>query len=434
MVPQVSVRFSVNLQRGTGEGSDIFLHINPRFGPEAQVVVRNSRKAQSWGTEEREGESPFASGRPFLLVITAFAEGYELEVNGLPFTTFNHREGLALADVTHLCIHGDVILRAVHIPVPKMPKRLRVTIPGKVKVGDVFTFRGEVPAGAEKFVLNFQSGPGVEDDIALHINPRFGESAIVRNSRKNGNWGDEDRAGNMLLVPGQSFLLQVHALEEAYKLRVDGYDYSFFVHRLKLDCASNIVAEGDLVLHDVRVESVTPADIPHESEDNWEPVQEVSEVSPQLAQVMELEAPKMEVLQPTMPVCERLPSAMAPGTRVVVAGVVDQNPSRFYINLQTDVGDTADVGLHFNPRFKDGASVRMNSRDHDVWQEEVKVSGASPFAPGKAFYVDIVCEPDGYRILVNRKLLASFPHRLDFNRIDYVTVDGSLTVDRVAVF
>lgn len=441
LVPQLSARkpeqagFSVNLQRGAEDKdkSDIFLHINPRFGPDTKVVVRNSRKGKSWGSEEREGDSPFNPGRPFLLVITATAEGYKMEINGASFATFSHREGLELADVTHLCIEGEVILRAVHIPVATMPQRLHVTIPGKAKVGDVFTFRGRVPEGAEKFEISLQAGPGTEDDVALHINPRFVDSALIRNSRKGGKWGTEDRAG-LLLVPGQPFVLEVHVLEKAFKLRIDGNDYTLFSHRLKLKSVGNIVAVGDLVLYDVRIESVILAGIPHEFEDNWEPVQEVKEVAPELAQAMEVGPPKMEVLRPAKPVCQRLPFAMVPGTCVVVSGVVDKKPSKFYINLQTDVGDTGAIGLHFNPRFEGSVSVRLNSRDRDVWHKEVAVPGSPFFAPGKAFYVEITCEPDAYSISVNKRLLTSFPHRLDFNRIDYVAVDGSITVDRLAVF
>uniref|UniRef100_A0A2R5LL42 Galectin n=1 Tax=Ornithodoros turicata TaxID=34597 RepID=A0A2R5LL42_9ACAR len=440
LVPKVSLRFSVNLQRGTGEDSDIFLHFNPRFEPTDQAVVCNSRKAKSWGSEEREGKSPFAQGRPFLLIITPFAQGYELEVNGVPFTTFNYREGLALADVTHLCINGNVYIRSIHIPVSTMPKRLRVTVPGKAKVGDVFTVRGEVPAGAERFVLNLQDGPGMEEDIALHINPRFGEGVIVRNDRKKGKWGTEESEGGMVLSPGGTFIIQVHVLEEAFKVMIDGSHFAHFVHRHKVNKTGNIIVEGDVLLHDVRVESTLPQDVPLESEDNWNPIpdvpeelQYVSEMPQLLAEMMESSPPKLELLQPAKPFSRRLPSVMSPGTRVIVSGMVDENPTRFYINLQTDVGDTADIGLHFNPRFDDKASVRLNSRDHDSWQEEVTVAEKPPFFAGKPFYVDIECQNDGYNIVVNKKFLAHFPHRLDMERIDYLTIDGSITIDRVAV-
>lgn len=142
----------------------------------------------------------------------------------------------------------------------------------------------------------------------------------------------------------------------------------------------------------------------------------------------------MELLRPALPVCQRLPSVMAPGTRVVVSGVVDKKPSRFHINLQTEAGDDADVALHFSPRFEDRVLVRLNSQDSDIWHDEVRVSGASCFGPETPFCVEITCEQKGYFMVVNRKSFASLPHRLDFNRVHYVAVDGCVKIDRLAVF
>lgn len=60
----VFYRFTVNFLRG----SDIAFHINPRFNEGGkQVVVRNHKVGDRWGTEERDlkGPFPFALGSPF---------------------------------------------------------------------------------------------------------------------------------------------------------------------------------------------------------------------------------------------------------------------------------------------------------------------------------------------------------------------------------
>lgn len=57
-------RFTVNFLRG----NDIAFHINPRFNEGGkQVVVRNHKVGERWGTEERDlkGPFPFALGSPF---------------------------------------------------------------------------------------------------------------------------------------------------------------------------------------------------------------------------------------------------------------------------------------------------------------------------------------------------------------------------------
>ncbi|KAK8761584.1 hypothetical protein V5799_027151 [Amblyomma americanum] len=449
LVPEVSVRpkeetvaFSVNLQRGTGEADPLPLHFNPRFEPEGPVVVLNSRQGKSWGSEERESPSPFAKGRPFLLVITATTQGYELAVNGLPFATFAYRQGLALADITHLCIHGDVILRSVHIPVPEMPKCVRCLIPEQAKIGDLFTLRGQVSPWAEKFVLNLATGLGPEDDLALHLNPRFGESALVRNTRRGGSWGEEEREGPFPLVPGSAFELTVHALEGGFRISIDGNHVADYGHRIVLKKVKYLVVEGDVVVNDVHIEA-DDVELLRQAADNWslyqppEPPKEVLQVGdvvPELmSEAMTYYEPKMQLECPEKPVCQRLPEVMAPGRLVIVTGVVEPKPDRFYVNLQTDVGDTADVGLHLNPRFDTKPrSVVLNSRDRDQWQEEVQVTGDKfPFTEGSPFEIQVHCQPEKYRVLVNGGFLADFPHRLDCSRIDYVCVDGSLIVDRV---
>lgn len=291
-------------------------------------------------------------------------------------------------------------------------------------------------------MLNLASGVGREDDVALHLNPRFAESAIVRNSLKGGKWGDEERDGDMPLAMGQPFTLVVAVLEDRFRLHVNGAHFADYAHRLKVGSVRNLLVEGDAVIHDVLVESQE-----NESElaqaDNWELYQppelpkiealQVDEQVPELLAESHMHfEPKLELIQPPKPVCQRIPELMAPGRVVIVSGEVEPAAKRFYVNLQTDVGDTADVGLHVNPRFDtDPRGVVLNSRDRDQWQSEVTVAGKCPFAPGSPFELQVHCHQDRFRLLVNGCFLADFPHRIDLSRIDYICVDGGLVVDRV---
>lgn len=324
-----------------------------------------------------------------------------------------------------------------------MPKCLRVAVPVKAQIGDVFTLRGQISPWAEKFVLNLTSGIGKGDDVALHVNPRFAESAIVRNSRKGESWGKEEKDGAMPMLPGQPFKMAVAITKDAFILSVNDAYFADFAHRLKVGTVQNLVVEGDLVVHDVVVAS-EDKEMAREDADNWKLYQppglpkeqetlQVGEQMPELLAEATLNfEPKMELIQPPKPVCQRLPELMAPGRVVIVSGEVEPAPVRFHVNLQTDVGDTADIGLHINPRFDTKPhGVVLNSRDRDQWQAEVPVAQKFFFTPGSPFEMQIHCHQDKFRIIVNGGLLADFPHRIDCSRVDYVAVDGSVIVDRV---
>ena len=54
-----------------------------------------------------------------------------------------------------------------------------------------------------RFHINLRSG----SDIAFHLNPRFNENVVVRNTQINNSWGVEERSlqRNMPFTRGQSF-------------------------------------------------------------------------------------------------------------------------------------------------------------------------------------------------------------------------------------
>lgn len=60
--------------------------------------------------------------------------------------------------------------------------------------------------------------PGLPGDIALHLNPRLKDKAFVRNSRKSGTWGTEDREGPWLFSPGVEFNLYIECQVEGFKV------------------------------------------------------------------------------------------------------------------------------------------------------------------------------------------------------------------------
>nr|XP_046229932.1 galectin-3-like [Scatophagus argus] len=105
--------FTVNFLRG----NDIAFHINPRFSEAGkQVLVRNHKVGERWGSEERDlkGPFPFALGSPFEMKILCTHEAFRVAVNNIPLFEFRHRVR-ELNQIDRINILHDVILTYVNV-------------------------------------------------------------------------------------------------------------------------------------------------------------------------------------------------------------------------------------------------------------------------------------------------------------------------------
>uniref|UniRef100_A0A3Q1GES1 Galectin n=1 Tax=Acanthochromis polyacanthus TaxID=80966 RepID=A0A3Q1GES1_9TELE len=105
--------FTVNFLRG----NDIAFHINPRFSEGGkQVVVRNHKLGERWGTEERDlkGPFPFALGSPFEMKVLCTPEAFRVAVNNIPLFEFRHRIR-ELNQIDRINILHDVVLTYINV-------------------------------------------------------------------------------------------------------------------------------------------------------------------------------------------------------------------------------------------------------------------------------------------------------------------------------
>ncbi|XP_068609979.1 galectin-3-like [Brachionichthys hirsutus] len=105
--------FTVNFLRG----NDIAFHINPRFSEGGkQVVVRNHKLGERWGSEERDlkGPFPFALGSPFEMKILCSHEAFRVAVNNIPIFEFRHRVR-ELNQIDRINILHDVVLTYINV-------------------------------------------------------------------------------------------------------------------------------------------------------------------------------------------------------------------------------------------------------------------------------------------------------------------------------
>ena len=70
--------------------------------------------------------------------------------------------------------------------------------------------------------MNFLQGYQDTDDVAFHFNPRFDQRTIVKNHRRNGQWGQEENQPfppHMPLYPGAAIDLQITCSMDRYLVK-----------------------------------------------------------------------------------------------------------------------------------------------------------------------------------------------------------------------
>ena len=114
---------------------------------------------------------------------------------------------------------------------------------------------GRTTTSQANFRVNFVVGNTVNvyenssSDIAFHLNPRFKEHVVVRNSRLAGVWGKEERLSSVLpLTPGMKFELMFLVQEHSFKVAVNGKHFIDFHHRIPYQSIGLLQVDGEVSL------------------------------------------------------------------------------------------------------------------------------------------------------------------------------------------
>ncbi|XP_072495844.1 galectin-9-like isoform X1 [Notamacropus eugenii] len=288
VLPSGGTRFFVNLQHGF-DGRNIAFHFNPRF-EDGNLVVCNTKQNGSWGKEERKMQMPFQKGAPFEIRFQVHSAAFKVTVNGSYFVEYQHR--VPFHQVDTISIEGIVKVSYINFQppqtvwptapstvitqtvfpgihsVPQMPSApifpppvftnqlyplpFHTSIFGGLYPSRNIIISGTVLLTADKFTINLKCG----NDIAFHLNPRFKENAVVRNSLINYKWGTEERAlpRFMPFAQGQSFMVQIKCEVHCLKVSVNGQHQFDYSHRMNNLCSINhLEVSGDIQLTHVQI-------------------------------------------------------------------------------------------------------------------------------------------------------------------------------------
>ncbi|XP_053768043.1 galectin-5-like isoform X2 [Desmodus rotundus] len=115
-------------------------------------------------------------------------------------------------------------------------------IPGGLSPYKSITVLGNILSSADSMHINLRCG----NDIAFHLNPRFNQNTLVRNTQINGSWGPEETClpQAMPFYRGQGFSVCITCDDISFKVAVNGQHLLNYNHRLKDLPAINVLEVG----------------------------------------------------------------------------------------------------------------------------------------------------------------------------------------------
>ncbi|XP_032072015.1 galectin-9-like [Thamnophis elegans] len=184
-------------------------------------------------------------------------------VDGNLFLEFKHRIPLSRVDTIGISGELDVVSisfqglnpSAYHIVQCFQPQLYslpyQATIIGGFCPSKPIIVSGSVFPSAQRFHINLKA----ENDTAFHLNPRFDQNVIVRNSKLNMSWGSEERdlPFGMPLMRGQPFIIWIQCEEHCFKVAVNGQHQFDYKHRICNLLQINLLeVDGDVKLTNIQ--------------------------------------------------------------------------------------------------------------------------------------------------------------------------------------
>uniref|UniRef100_A0A8R1DRZ4 Galectin n=1 Tax=Caenorhabditis japonica TaxID=281687 RepID=A0A8R1DRZ4_CAEJA len=131
------------------------------------------------------------------------------------------------------------------------------------------------------------------------------------------------------------------------------------------------------------------------------------------------------ILNPSVPGSYALQYGVRSGLQIAVSGVVKHKNKDFAINLISG----GNIALHCNFRWEKDKLVVLNSKIDNHWGSEIK--HANPLHHDHPFDLQIRVYPGYFHVTTNGVLIGDFPHRLPFEAIQAISLDGNVTISNI---
>nr|XP_006113465.1 galectin-related protein A-like isoform X2 [Pelodiscus sinensis] len=124
---------------------------------------------------------------------------------------------------------------------------------------------------------------------------------------------------------------------------------------------------------------------------------------------------------------------LRPAMKITIIGVICSNPKSFAVTLLCDPLDASkDIGLLLAVNFSE-KSITRNALIAGKWGREEKTIPYFPFTAGDTFKMELLCEHQQIRVLLDGRQLCYFTHRVHpLNLVTALQISGDIKLTKVA--
>lgn len=324
-------------------------------------------------------------------------------------------------------------------------------IPGGLTYGKQIQIQGIVQnvPGSDGFGINLSQGPNISPNTALHFNPRFKESCIVRNSMLGGKWGAEERNGGLPIIKGKLFEIIIMTSPTSFLIAVNGIHFAEFKHRFPVEKISYLLIDGVYIqINFVKYEGGETTSAPAVMGDmkgfglpqaglgfypSPPPYTPGGFAEPAAVKSGPFSGENI-VYNPPVPLILSVPGGMVPNRIIYMSAVPLPDAKRFTVNLKQGQGSNSNIAFHFDVRMVLGSDrnvIVRNTCTGGNWGLEERAINHFPFMPNAPFDIIILAERDKFKVAVNNTHFLDYKHRLPLQSVTTFNVTGDLRITTV---